>query len=302
MSILMMATVWYIPGWLRAESPQEGCLERLTNTYEACSVEFKPWNGNIPIWPKAVANADETSERLADEVAALPEEVRTNLTIVGHSLGGRITARVLARLNERNVKIRQGVTLAAAIPHDDPDIAKMGGGSMLPVISICNPDDVVLRYIYTVAGGERNAAYGSPAYGANGSLAKLDNVIECVTPTNLTETVKIDHLWGESERLKKIANHHVHFYLDYLRRTVEGEGPSDRVMVVQDFITVKGRVIDAGIWWKVLDTAAGWKLEKNIVTGHCRILDPNKIRHAWGGENRLRASFDKIKSQLQPEK
>ena len=296
--IAIMAVVWYIPGWLRTQTPQEGCLESLTNTYETASVEFKAWNGDIPIWPKAVEHADATAERFAAEVIAMPEEARTNLTIVGHSLGGRITARVLARLAEKDIRIRQGVILAAAIPHNDPDVLKIGGGSELPVLSICNPDDVVLKYIYTAAGGEKNASYGVPAYGANGSLTNIPNVVERVTPTNITETVRIDHFWGKSEHLKEIANHHVHFYLDYLRRVLDGEEPSDHVMVTQDLITIKGKVMDAGIWWKVLDECSGWKLERNIVTGHCRILDPQKTRRAWGGEKELRASFGKIRSQV----
>ena len=297
--IAIMAVVWYIPGWLRTQTPQEGCLESLTNTYETASVEFKAWNGNVPVWPKAVEHADETAERFAAEVIAMPEEARTNLTIVGHSLGGRITARVLARLAEKDVRIRQAVLMAAAIPFVDSDVAKMGGGSTLPVIAVCNPDDVTLKYVYTLAGGEPKADYLTGAYGANGSVTNIPNVIEYVTPTNVTECVKIDHLWGKSEHLKEIANHHVHFYLEYLRKIVNGEECDGRVMVPQHLPTVEGKVMDAGIWWRVLDMHAGWKLERNIVTGHCRILDPQKIRRAWGGEAAMRAAFEKTKAQLE---
>ena len=56
----------------------------------------------------------------------MPAAEREELTIVGHSLGGRITARVLARLAEKGLRVRQAVLLAAAIPYEDPDLAKMG--------------------------------------------------------------------------------------------------------------------------------------------------------------------------------
>ncbi len=296
---LLMAMVWYVPGWLRTATPQEGALERLSGVYASAEVQFKQWDGNIPLWPKATEHADREAERIAAEVIAMPEGTRTNLTLVGHSLGGRITVRVLARLAERNLRIRQGVLMAAAIPSDDPDIGKMGNGSALPVIAICNPDDVVLRYVYALAGGERNAEYGKVAYGANGSLTAPTNVVERVTPTNITETVAINHLWGRSDLLKEVANHHVHFYLDYLRRIVEGEEPGDRVMVPQQLPTVEGGVMDAGIWWRVLDECRGWKLERNIVTGHCRIIDQTKVRRAWGSEAAMRASFQKTKKQLE---
>lgn len=296
---VFMAMVWYVPGWLRTATPQEGALERLSGVYTSAEVKFKQWDGNTPIWSKATERADREADRIAAEVIALPEVARTNLTLVGHSLGGRITARVLARLAESNLKVRQGVLMAAAIPNDDSDLAKMGNGSILPVVAICNPDDVVLRYVYALAGGERNAEYGKVAYGANGSLSVPANVVERVTPTNITETVEINHLWGRSDLLKEVANHHVHFYLDYLRRIVEGEEPGGRVMVPQQLLTVEGEVVDAGIWWRVLDECRGWKLERNIVTGHCRIIDQAKVRRAWGGEATMRASFQKTKKQLE---
>lgn len=296
--LIFMAAIWYIPGWLRTETPQEGCLEGLTNIYAQASVEFKAWDGMIPIWPKAVERADRTADRIAAEVVAMPEEARTNLTIVGHSLGGRITARVLACLSDKNMKIRQGVLMAAAIPYNDPDVQKMGGGSVLPVISICNPDDLTLRYVYALAGGEERSDYLTPAYGANGSVTGITNVIERITPTNITETVKIDHFWGKSEHLKEMANHHVHFYLDYLHRIVEGEEADGRVVVPQDFPTIEHEVMDIGIFWEVLDECEGWKLERNIITHHCRIIDSGKIRRAWGGETEMRASFEKTKTQL----
>lgn len=31
--------------------------------------------------------------------------------------------------------------------------------------------------------------------------------------------------------------------------------------------------MDSMVWWDVLDSSGGWKLEKNKVTGHCRIID-----------------------------
>ena len=57
------------------------------------------------------------------------------------------------------------------------------------------------------------------------------------------------------------------------------------------------KVMDAGVWWDVLDTCDGWKLERNIVTGHCRIISPERKRVAWGSEAQMRVSFEKICAQ-----
>jgi hypothetical protein len=52
------------------------------------------------------------------------------------------------------------------------------------------------------------------------------------------------------------------------------------------------------VWWDVLDEKSNWKLERNIVTGHCRIINPEKIRVAWGEKSKMEQAFAKVKSQL----
>jgi len=289
----MAATVWYVPGWMRTDAPQAGVMESLTNTFAEAKVAFKAWDGDKAVWPMAVESADKEVWRLAFEIAMMPQAERERLTLVGHSLGGRIVMRTLARLGERGMKVRQGVVLAAAIPFSDSDIALCGAGSQLPILAVCNPDDVTLRYVYSVMGGESAAAYG-----ANGSLAPVANVRECVTPPDLTQQVAIDRSWAKSQSIKDLANHHALFYLAYMRRLFEGEAPSAAVMVPQQYVNVEWPVTDTGTWWNVLDERKGWKLERNVVTGHCRILNPDTVRAAWGDEKAMRAAFDKVKAQV----
>ena len=289
---IMAATVWFIPGWLRTAEPHEGIMECVSNAFPEASVEFKNWDGDNLVWPLSVDSADKESWRFAFEVAMMPPEARTNLTLVGHSLGGRITARVLARLAENGLKVKQAILMGAAIPANDPDLVKMGLATELPVLAVCNPKDHVLRYVYATVGGE-----GAVAFGANGTPTPCENVVECVTPTNITSEVDIGGIWAK-KMIKDIANHHEKFYLEYARRILGGEEPSGKVMVPQGFPGVEGHVMDSEIWWTVLDSSGGWKLEKNKVTGHCRIIDPDKLRKAWGRESEMRAAFEKVKNQL----
>ena len=289
---IMAATVWFIPGWLRTAEPHEGIMECVSNAFPEASVEFKAWDGDNLVWPLSVDSADKESWRFAFEIAMMPPEVRTNLTLVGHSLGGRITARVLARLAENGLKVKQAILMGAAIPANDPDLVKMGLATELPVLAVCNPKDHVLRYVYATVGGE-----GAVAFGANGTPTPCANVVECVTPTNITSEVDIGGIWAKKV-IKDIANHHEKFYLEYARRILGGEEPSGKVMVPQGFPGVEGHVMDSEIWWTVLDSSGGWKLEKNKVTGHCRIIDPDKLRKAWGREAEMRSAFEKVKQQL----
>ena len=289
---IMAATVWFIPGWLRTAEPREGIVECVSNAFPEANVAFKSWDGDNVVWPLSVDSADKEAWRFAFEIATMPPEERANLTLIGHSLGGRITARVLARLAEHGLKIRQAILMGAAIPANDPDLAKMGLATELPVLAVCNPKDNVLRYVYATVGGE-----GAVAFGANGTPTPCTNVVECVTPTNITSEVEIGGIWAK-KMIKDIANHHEKFYLEYARRILGGEEPSGKVMVPQDFPGVEGHVMDSEIWWTVLDSSRGWKLEKNKVTGHCRIIDPEKLRTAWGRESEMRAAFEKVKNQL----
>ena len=292
-ALLMATTVWYVPGWMRTEKPREDVMTAMTNAFPGAKIEFKAWDGNRLVWPHAVESADKESWRFAFETAMLPKEERENLVIVGHSLGGRITARILARLAEHGLKVRQASLLAAAIPNDDPDLAKMGGGSELPVLALCNPDDITLRYIYSLAGGENAVAFG-----ANGTLRQVANVKECVMPKNITEQVKIDAEWGMVEALKKVANHCELFYIEYLRRLLGGEEASGEVMVPQALPTVEGSVTDSSFWWDTLAETNGWMLQRNKVTGHGRIVNPQKVRKAWGAIEDMVQSFEKVRNQL----
>lgn len=49
------------------------------------------------------------------------------------------------------------------------------------------------------------------------------------------------------------------------------------------------------VFWNELAERDGWRLQKNMVTGHCRILDPEDVRRAWGGDDAMMELFVKIK-------
>lgn len=284
---------WYVPGWMRTSEPEKLAWTSFTNVFSASRCRFRKWDGNR-LWPQAVENADGEAARLAAEIKAMPPERRAHLTLVGHSLGGRMTARALARLGKDGVRIKRGILLAPAIPANDPDLKSMGAGSAEPLIVIANPDDITLKYVYTIAGGE-----DAPAYGASTGAVTPKNVKEHPVAEDITSTTAIDAFWGRFDAAKEIANHHASFYFEELAKVLDGaKSKSIRVLVPQDKINFEWKVIDAEIWWDVLDRAEGWKLERNIVTGHCRILDPSRTRTAWGSEDSMRSAFTKVKSQL----
>ena len=56
------------------------------------------------------------------------------------------------------------------------------------------------------------------------------------------------------------------------------------------FPTMGGKV-----FWNNIAEKDGWKLQKNMFTSHCRVLDPNDVRVAWGfSEETLLEELEKI--------
>ena len=203
---------YYVPGWLRTGRRSDApTWTSFTNTFgDARCERFSCWNGNEK-WRKSLRNADSQWAMLSREIERMPESVRTNVTLVGHSLGARIVVRTLANLAGKGMKVRQGILLGAAIRNDDPDLQRMGGASALPVLNLRNPNDVTLKYIYRVAGGEKG-----PALGVVGCSAT--NVVDRVVPGDITSETEIEAAWGKVDLLKRIASHHALFYLSALRK------------------------------------------------------------------------------------
>ena len=49
------------------------------------------------------------------------------------------------------------------------------------------------------------------------------------------------------------------------------------------------------VFWNDLAEANGWRVQKNDITEHCRILDNEDVRRgAWGGEEAIMNFFQKI--------
>ena len=48
------------------------------------------------------------------------------------------------------------------------------------------------------------------------------------------------------------------------------------------------------LFWNDLAEEKGWRVQRNSLTGHCRILDSEDIRRAWGSESAIMGFFEKI--------
>ncbi|MDE7121996.1 MAG: hypothetical protein K2O42_07540 [Oscillospiraceae bacterium] len=56
-----------------------------------------------------------------------------------------------------------------------------------------------------------------------------------------------------------------------------------------NFPTLGGHVM-----WNNIAVYKGWKIQQNTLTHHCRIIDSNNIRRAWGGMDAMEKIFEKL--------
>lgn len=61
-----------------------------------------------------------------------------------------------------------------------------------------------------------------------------------------------------------------------------------------DCPNVETKTMNKKKMWTVIDKKDGWELQKNKITNHVRILDPNNIRKAWGNLSVMRDKFQRL--------
>jgi hypothetical protein len=52
------------------------------------------------------------------------------------------------------------------------------------------------------------------------------------------------------------------------------------------------------VFWADVADISGWRLQRNWVFGNCRILDPNDVRRAWGGETAMLEAFEYLEQSF----
>ena len=205
--------VIYVPGWHRCHRGADEAFCAVQTTFPGTVVSTYDWDGNCR-WKNARTNADAAAAKLAGELMSMPEGKLSQLTLVGHSRGARISVRALAELAVEGKKIKTAVILAAAMPSNDPDAQNFTAATIEQATIVCNPKDTMLKYGYHPFGGEK-----ARALGLNGPAMKPAN---CRVITVLPETTRqtpLTALWAKFNLFRTIAAHYAPFYLEQLKRS-----------------------------------------------------------------------------------
>ena len=63
---------------------------------------------------------------------------------------------------------------------------------------------------------------------------------------------------------------------------------------VGNFPNIPTKVLNKNIMWDTFAECNGWKLQQNMFTKHCRIIDPDNIRHAWGTHEAMMKALESL--------
>jgi pimeloyl-ACP methyl ester carboxylesterase len=78
------------------------------------------------------------------------------------------------------------------------------------------------------------------------------------------------------------------------------------VVLLAWLVALPGRADPPNVTWKTMGGKQfwadelffhDWRVQRNVLTGHCRLLDGDDVRHAWGTFEQCRAKLDEIRRE-----
>lgn len=51
-------------------------------------------------------------------------------------------------------------------------------------------------------------------------------------------------------------------------------------------------------YWDTISECNGWRLQQNEFTRHCRLVDPDNVRRAWGTKNAMIKALKEINDRI----
>ena len=133
---------------------------RLKRSFDADKIIRIEWCASDSTWDEAVAKVDIASRAIVAVVQAMSPELRKNLVLVGHSLGGRVVAHSLSKLGKQGLPVKTAALLAPAMSAGDKEAEKMDVGCSSLII-VVGENDFVLEWLYPLVTGECSATDAS---------------------------------------------------------------------------------------------------------------------------------------------
>ena len=214
LSLKAQEIVYFIPGWYSQWVIYSSHTRIMEEIFPGSQVEICKWSSNR-LWKNAKIHAGKFVEEFSEELLKNPEPEK--ITLIGHSLGGRIVLDLASVLAENGKKVDRLILLGTAGKMDEKDIANCRKVSGRPVINIFCPDDNMLKlYLYK----EKH-----PPLGFSGLPGKLSHFQQYRMPVD-EKDLKIGKLTiikaGSTEFYRETAAHLAKKYLQTLADALNG--------------------------------------------------------------------------------
>ncbi len=305
--------VVFIPGWL-TENAQKGSYETcLRKIYPGKKITVLTWQSNSVKMDRVSKNADAFANDVAEYIRKYPDNERSELILIGHSMGGRIVAKTASALAEKNITVGRIVLLGAAVDFDI-DLSDMIRCSREPVVNIFSRNDSVLKYLY----GNWKQKFAIGFSGAENP--PLDHFVQYELVTSAPE---VSNLRIANATIESVV-HLAQIYLGELERINRGEAKPYRppydysgVIVKKSFLSIPSEwTIPPVFKMDLLDSYADWLLAKTDIkwktgrkTGksreHCItvyfIFDQYGRIASWSlWQSPLERRFNDIRTRIKP--
>ncbi len=175
--------VVFCPGWMTENCDGSELVAILRDVFPEAEFDYYRWRSNVG-WEEARDRVDsEEPEKFEEFLRALPCDL-SNVALMGHSLGARLTVRTLARLAREPKKrtiwgkktrnsVGQAFLMGAALDADDLDLKDAVANVEAPLCNFFNRSDRVLSYLYRIA--EQKSPLG-----LTGLASPYNNYVDCV--------------------------------------------------------------------------------------------------------------------------
>lgn len=283
--------IYFVPGWYSGWKSYSKHQKMLQEIFPEDTIFIRKWDSNR-LWENAKNGAAGYALELAGE---LEKRNTAEVTVIGHSLGGRIALDCAAYFAGKNKPLRQIILLGTAGELSAEDIRNCQKISVLPVINIYCPDDNMLKLFLKKEGRYPVGLVGLPRpekhFEQYRMLINDQHIRVFQIPVIHRRT---------AEPFRETA---AHLSPHYLRRLGEVIGSRDGQMYV-DLPALETEIAAGGVekdyypGFFRIDEFDGWKLYHRHYPERFRIDSPTGRKFYFTSETAAKKHFDGIKLAL----
>ncbi|MDR1193401.1 MAG: alpha/beta fold hydrolase [Peptococcaceae bacterium] len=273
-----------------------------------------------PTVPTAVCSVDTCAVLLNDKIRGEIEKYE-KVHFVGYSMGGLIIRRYLQEYNPPN----SGRCVFIATPHLGTELANIAGN--LPLAAD------FLNSIKDLRKSENNKYVLSREQEIGLIIGKKTAGLGKVVFDSLNDgLVEVESALSEDAKDVRVLNY-THHEICHKARTIglvksfirdgvfkdradgpslsEERSPTDEESAAAGLLKKGLKLLSMGetlpampniafqtmgpqVFWDELANVNNWRVQQNMITRHCRVLDPDGARIAWGGVEATMRAFERL--------